>query len=184
MKKQNRVLLVLLFIMVLVIGCYFAASRLNWSAAGADTEKTDKQTVLSADTAEITSFSYQYVDEKLDFEKKDGTWSLQEHPEYELDSGKIENLLSAFRDLKAQEVIAQPKDIAQYGLEQPVNEINLTLQDGTAYQILVGNEIELVSGRYIMLQGDDNVYVVATGTMDTVFMNPENLQTVSETQTE
>ena len=63
-------------------------------------------------------------------------------------------------EVLAQETIAEPEDLASYGLDDPQCTVTLTA-DGTDYELLIGDETVL-GGQLYLSTGDGSVYLVDT----------------------
>ena len=60
---------------------------------------------------------------------------------------------------------------AEYGLDSPVLQIQLTLRDGASVTLLIGDYSEAGEGDYLSLSGSDTVYLVAASARTAITNN-------------
>ena len=146
------------------------AFALLWAATmAADRLNPENQTVeapplLALDTASITSLTWTYGGETLTFTRSDGVWTYPEDEAFPLDESGITAMTDALSQLTAQKTIDQPQDLDQYGLEDPVCSIEVTLTDSTTW-LAIGDESSLDGLRYLST-GSDMVYLVDSELLD------------------
>ena len=73
-------------------------------------------------------------------------------------------MVDTLAEVLAQETIAEPEDLASYGLDDPQCTVTLTA-DGTDYELLIGDETVL-GGQLYLSTGDGSVYLVDTSLLD------------------
>ena len=64
-----------------------------------------------------------------------------------------------------------PESTAEYGLDSPVLQIQLTLRDGASVTLLIGDYSEAGEGDYLSLSGSDTVYLVASSARTAITNN-------------
>lgn len=165
MMKQNKGLIILLVLLVILVGALFGIRHFNQVAS--DKEKAEVSandiTLEQNDISEITGFSYQVSGNTISFEKKEDTWYNAEDSSLSLDQDAVsalaQNLTSviAKRELTGEEV-----DLDGFGLNQPSNEITITTAKGIC-TLTFGMENELTNQYYMMVNHDESkVYVLET----------------------
>ncbi len=123
-----------------------------------------EEVILSINSEDVTSLSWEYEDTSLSFHKDD-TWIYDEDEAFPVDEDKINELLSIFENFSASFIIENVDDYAQYGLEDPTCIIHV--EDGEhSYQITLGNYSTMDSKRYISID-DGNVYLVSNDPLNT-----------------
>ena len=135
------------------------------------TEKKQEQvrsegiTALSLDSGSVTALSWEYADNSFAFHKdEDGTWIYDTDEAFPVDQSVIASLLAVFSDFRTDFTIDDVTDLSQYGLDDPTAAIHLETADST-YDVLVGDESQMDSQRYISL-GDGSVYLAAADPLD------------------
>jgi hypothetical protein len=92
---------------------------------------------------------------------RDGAnWKMEQPKQGEADATRIDDLLFAFGSLEANRKLAAPGDLVGYGLNPPQYQLNLSLQDGSALTIQIGNENPDGAHLYAMKNGDASVYLI------------------------
>jgi len=143
MRKTGK-LMILLGIFALLIGGTLVARKLTVKKEAAAEEQPEKETVFCLNPEEVTDLSCTMNGETLSFTKTDGKWTMTDTPEFPLNQERIEEMLSALEEVKAEKTLEKTAELSEYGLEEPVCSITA---DGK--QLLIGNEQELDGYRYV-----------------------------------
>ena len=166
-KSQVITLLVLLVVLGLCIAGYFVGKQYF-----ADKEKKDeaakKTTVLTINPNDIIGVSYSFDGKTYTVSKEKDTWKNEDDKKMKLNQASVDTMISSLSNIKATTVIESPKDLAQYGftknkdeIKPETQEIYLKTKDNKYYDIFVGKQNPYdQSAYYIMIKGDDNVYMV------------------------
>lgn len=156
---MNRMKKIYALLAVLAVCCAAA-----WMAVHTQQEqesiKEEGQTILSLDTDAVTALSWQYDDTLLTFEKTDGEWKYTRDENFPVDGEEIESLISHFADFASVFTIESPRDIGQYGLDEPMCTIQLT-EGENSYTVSLGDYSTMDMLRYVSI-GDGNVYLAAS----------------------
>ncbi|MCD7752013.1 MAG: DUF4340 domain-containing protein [Lachnospiraceae bacterium] len=163
MKRAKRIYILLGVLVVLCVAT-FAVSRYN-----EEQEKinTSNEIVLDIDAETVTALSWETEDNSLAFHKdsESGGWIYDDDEAFPASEEKINSLLDVFAEYEADFIIEEVTDYEQYGLEDPVCTITITLEDETVYEINLGSFSTLDSERYIEF-GDGNVYLAVVDPYD------------------
>ncbi len=165
MTKRVRKIVILLVILVVLCVATLLASLYNEKQ---EQIQNSNEIIISISTDSVTSLSWEVDDETLGFTKDSdsGSWVYDDDEGFPTSTSEIENLLSIFNEYEADFIIEEVDDYSQYGLDEPVMTINITLDDETSYEITLGNFSTLDSERYISI-GDGNVYLAVVDPYDT-----------------
>ncbi len=165
MTKRVRKIVILLVILVVLCVATLLASLYNEKQ---EQIQNSNEIILSISTDSVTSLSWEVDDETLGFTKDSdsGSWIYDDDDGFPTSTSEIENLLSIFSEYEADFIIEEVDDYSQYGLDEPVMTINITLDDETSYEITLGNFSTLDSERYVSI-GDGNVYLAMVDPYDT-----------------
>lgn len=129
-------------------------------------EENAKIYVTSAEVADITALSWQLDTETVSLVKTDDVWTCSEHPEYELDTEKVEDLLANIAPLEASQTVEHPEDDATYGFDAPENVITYTA-DGKELTLTIGMENAITGGNYLKFSADGKVYLIDSSLLST-----------------
>lgn len=168
-KSQIIILIVLVVALGLCIAGYFVGKQYF-----ADKEKKEEEaktkTVLKIDTSKITGVAYSYNGKTYTIGNANNIWTNVDDAKMKLNQSEVGNMISNLKDIKATTVIKKPKDISQYGFTKTKNVIKPQTQEifvktnNKEYDILVGGQNPYnQSAYYVMIKGDDNVYLVDGG---------------------
>lgn len=158
-KKQY---LVLVIILAVIVAALFAVRAAKSRKEKAEEEQTAAETVYAVrfDASEVTAFSYQYEGNTLEFVKEDESWSCKTDETVTIDGDSIETMLNAISSITADSTVEDVSDLSEYGLDEPTQEVVLAFADGSAKTMTFGMENQVISGYYLQVSGDSNVYLV------------------------
>ncbi len=163
MKRAKRIYILLGVLVVLCVAT-FAVSRYN-----EEQEKinTSNEIVLDIDAETVTALAWEMKENSLAFhlDTESGEWIYDDDEAFPASTDKITSLLEVFAEYEADFIIEDVTDYEQYGLDDPVCTISITLEDETVYEINLGNFSSLDSERYIEF-GDGNVYLAVVDPYD------------------
>lgn len=181
--KKNRTLRIvaLLLVLAIVIGAYFYVSYVNKKKQQeAEKNSTTSITVTNFDRNKITKMELTHDNLHLIFEKLNGKWIVNniKNPVY-FDQDKIDDIAFSFSNLSAEKIADKnPKDLKEYGLDNPKSVAVATLSNGSKITFYLGSETPVTSTYYLMKKGDPNVYVVWTNHAENFTVMPQKLLSV------
>lgn len=172
-KKQKRLLLILLLILAVLAVGYVILLRYN-AAKEAETEETESTIALwpeDFDSSSIASISYLNGDSSLTFNRKtDGdtdTWIYAADTDFPLNQSALSGMDSQLQSLTASRTVTDSLDnLKEYGLDQPVNTITATDQDGTSVTLYLGSTNSGSDVTYAYTSLSDHVYTIASDFAD------------------
>lgn len=186
MNKQKKQFLILCIVLVVCVIAYLIVSAYNKKQEEKESaeEEAAKITAFSVDADSITAFSYTLDGETLSFTKEDGEWKYDTDPSLNLNESTITTMLSDLTEVTAVEKITEDEteDSSEYGFDTPANTISVTA-DGKTTTISIGNYNEMLSEYYLMVEGEETVYLVDS-TLTNTFANSVDSLIAEETDTE
>lgn len=162
-RKQLMILLALLAAAVLIL---LAVLLGNWAAA-----KQDEKSVIHVATVENPStLTLTHGTESNTFLSGDDGWSWQEDGDFPVNSSQLDSITSLLSELTASRAFEVADSLADYGLEDPENVIEVSNEDGESAALLLGS----TSGDsyYCMLEGGEQIYLIDSSLHDLL---PETL---------
>lgn len=98
-----------------------------------------------------------------------GKWQITAPKAFSADQDTISSMVTTLSSLNSDRLVDdKPSDLAQYGLTEPVLEVDLVTKDGKTQRLLIGDDTPTSSGAFTMLAGDPRVFTVATYTKTTL----------------
>ncbi len=184
MQRQKKQFLVMVILLVIGIFAYLGVRFYNGKQEEkkAAEEEQSKTLVTDFKSDDITSFSYQYEGELLEFVKEDGTWYYKGDRSIAMDQDQISSLLDSVAKLNAETKVSDYETLADYGLDKPQNMIVLTAQ-ASATTLLLGNKNEMLSQYYVKTEAEPDVYLISISLAD-VFGKSVSDLTKAEENTE
>ncbi len=164
MTKRVRRIVILLVVLVVLCLATFLVSLYNEKQ---EQIQNSNEIVLAIPTDSVSSLSWEVDDTTLGFtlDSETGSWVYDDDSGFPTSTSEVENLLSIFEEYEADFIIEDVDDYSQYGLDDPVMTINITLDDDSSYEITLGNFSTLDSERYVSI-GDGNVYLAVVDPYD------------------
>ncbi|GEM_PF-6851462 len=129
-----------------------------------------KKLVEKYDEAEVGASSYpivaqfdtfttivtEYGKEVFSLEKNtNGVWELTDDKTFPVTQSTVNKLITATTAISAMQTVTDTDNIEQYGFADPVLTVIIDNKS-----LIFGDEIPLGDGRYMMVDGDENVYIV------------------------
>lgn len=166
MSKQNRQLLTIIGLCVLLIALVLGfVCVTRYKDESEEREEAAKNIELySIKDADITAFYFKNSSAELTFVKNKSKWMLQDDKKYSLDQSKVSTLINDVKEISATDnVTSDCTDLSQYGLKEPVLQVDITDKDGNKRKLTVGNESVAGEGRYAYIDDDTKkVYMIAS----------------------
>jgi hypothetical protein len=160
-KKRNAVtLLSLLLTLSVLIGVYVWYSG---RPAETDDSSDDTESISLAtfDTAEATAIHFTSTDVDIMVTLTDGVWKSDADPDRPIDQDNINSILDEMSDIEAIQMVVENSDnLSEYGLEDPTDFVQVTLEDGTIISLSIGDGLANADGYYAMVNDSTTVYVV------------------------
>ena len=161
MKRGTKLLILLAVLAVVGLGAWLAA---RYTAQLEAEEESAGVAVLSIDTETVTALGWTHDGETVSLACADGQWTYADSDVCPIDQSYPQDMVDTLAEVLAQETIAEPEDLASYGLDDPQCTVTLTA-DGTDYELLIGDETVL-GGQLYLSTGDGSVYLVDTSLLD------------------
>lgn len=171
MKNKTVKLILALVLLGVLTGGYFGVK--SYVAKQEEQESDEEQTVsfLSGNVDELNRVSFIMDKEERTFEKKDDTWMLLGDDSFPVDQDKIINALGAYTSTEADRELTDVESLEEYGLDEPLNTITFTKENGEETTVRIGMKNESTGQYYVNKDDDENtVYVVPEASFE-IFMN-------------
>lgn len=164
-KKKNLPgwarILILLVVLAVGVGTYTGLKAYNEKQ---EEEKTSGTTMLSVDSSEILSFTYELDGAVYTFTRQDNQsdWVYEQDPSLELEQNTVTGMLTAATTVSTQKIVADNLDnAAEYGLDTPSFTVKMTMKDGTVKTLNLGSLNSMTSDYYASIEGDGRIFTVS-----------------------
>lgn len=167
MKKNTVKLVSAVVVLGVVSGAYVGVNSYVSSQEKKESEAEDTSVELtSLDTDNITSVAFTAGQDKVEFDKKDDTWSEKGDADFPVNQDTLNTAVGGVASLSAAQEISDVEDLSEYDLDSPQNEITLTTDDGDTV-LQIGMENESTSQYYVRKSdGDKKVYLVDSSAVE------------------
>ena len=161
-KKKAGTLLALVGVLLLMILLYVLVMNKNRNEEEEVLEDTITLSNIESDT--VTDISYTLKGTTLTYMKSNDTWVDKSDTKAPINQDHITNMLSQSTSLTADRIVVEdPEDLSEYGLEDPALVIKLTCEDGTTFELNLGDTLGIGTGYYAKLPDKNTVYAVESG---------------------
>lgn len=168
MKKQQKQLIILLAVLVVLTAGFFALKYYN----KVQSEKAEEPTgdvVFDIEESDIVKVTYDYSGETNSFERVDDTWYYVDDHSLDINQYSINNMTSKWAGLRAEQTIENVTDMSQYGLDADARTVCFETA-GESYIFLIGDSNAVTDVYYVCKMNDTTVYAVSSS-MIAVFNN-------------
>ncbi|MDE6432714.1 MAG: DUF4340 domain-containing protein [Lachnospiraceae bacterium] len=178
MKRRNLILLVLL--MIALISVYYVIRYNNLEKQ--EEQNTDaSEKVLSLELSDVVFIQFDLDGQQVIFVKDGDTWKLSGDDSFRVNASAVESVILALTDMTSERTLEEITDLAEYGLDDPVQVVVLKSQEGTSCNIYFGRSNETTGNDYVCLDDDKTrVYTVSSSVAQTFTGNLENYRDTEE----
>ncbi len=150
----------LLLVAVCIGGFWYAAA--NDFFAEPEEELQEKQ-LVGLTNENLQSISIRSEVNNVRLEHDGGKWTLADKPDVPLNASNVDGWVNALILMVYSDVIEKDaKDLAVYGLDQPLEQYEVRKKDGKSVLVQVGDELPTLGTRYVKLGGSNDVYKVSS----------------------
>ncbi len=177
-EKRRSGLLVLVILLIVFAGLVFMYYLIGYLSSQSEEEENDGEgrPLISENLNEVNTFSYDLDGTRQTFLKEDGEWIYAEDTEIKLDQDLVQSMLDGLQDLQSEQVVADSlANSSEYGFDDPYMTITLSFTDGTQTILYIGSQNPMVDVRYLIIEGDDNIYAVGSD-VPSVFLSVSDLE--------
>ena len=135
MRWQTSVVLAAVLV---ALGAFFYVYEVRWAP---DREKVTarKGRVFTAEPADVTQLTLKRPGDSVDLKREGDAWQMAAPVKARGDRGPIEEILTNVLTAKMdREITAAPQSLAEFGLDKPAAEVDLTLKDGKHLGLVLG----------------------------------------------
>lgn len=160
MKKTGKLIAGVLVLGILG-GSYVILKNHNEKTEEAEEDEIVEVAAISLE--DINQLAFTLDDGDVIFKKENDVWQNQLDPDFPLNEDKITDITEQLSSIKADRVLEDIESLAEYGLDEPQNKIQIMNQSGEEQVIYVGNENQVTNQYYLQINDDkETVYVVAS----------------------
>ncbi len=183
MKKQKKQFIILIALLVICIGAFFATKLYNSRQEEKEAAKEEAATIHVTDIAveDITAFSYVLDGETLAFSYDGETWTYDGDASVDIDENVVNTMLQTAASITTEECISEYSKLEDYGLEEPSNTIELKTAD-KSITIYLGNKNAILGEYYLMTSESEDIYLAGSSLASYFSKTIEDLTAEEETE--
>lgn len=183
MQKQKKQFVIITILLLICIGAWLGIRVYNDKMEEKEKQEAEAEriTVAEIDADDITAFSYEYEGVELSFTKTDDTWTYDADTSVPLDQDAIVSLLSNVESVIAEDEVKDYDDISDYGFDASEQKVCVKTEE-QEYIFTFGMNNSLLNQDYMMLDGDDTVYLVSTTIKNSFEKSVEDLTQAEDTE--
>lgn len=175
LKRKRLVTMLALFLLLAgLCGGYYAASRYKAKKAEEEAKKQEEQgngpeefTVTSFSYADVAAVDYTNEENSYRFVRTESdagdVWVREGMEEFPTKNSKLQTIIKSICNLTSTAKIdGAGERLSEYGLEDPVVSIKITLSDGTVHRFRLGEEAPYSAGYYLLQEETGEVWVAGS----------------------
>lgn len=183
MKKKGLPLLIGIVVLVFLTVAYVILVKHNTETAEEVEDTTVK--MFDLENKDVAALRFTLDGKEETFTLEGDTWSLASDAAFEVDSSKMSTLLDTVTGMAASRKLEEVTDLSEYGLDEPVQTLVLTMADGTVYTICWGGTNDVTGDDYVYIKEKESVvYTVDYSVLEALGESIEDYRTEEETTTE
>lgn len=193
MKRQTIKLGSVVILLVVCVVAYFFITN-YYDNKEQEKENANKVVAFSLENyKESKSISYTYDSKTINLVRKDKQWKIKGDSKKDVDENIVETeMLSALVEIALEEKIDDSSDLEDYGFVKEngrttssTNTITIVDSQDKEHIIYIGNANPYDSSKYyMMVEGDESVYVVESSLVDAFSKSSDDLEKEEETTVE
>lgn len=176
---MKRLLPTLIVVIVCIAGFWYASSHSFFKEKAAEEKK-----LVTLKAADITAIQLQATDaastnnqdaalKPTELAKKSANWEMTLPAAYPVNSFGVDSWNDAYAALTYESVVEEnPTNLADYGLVEPKQFFQVTLQDGTTKKLLIGNSLPIEGHVYAKFADASKVYDVTDQALEGLKKQP------------
>ena len=180
MKKQRKQLIIMEILLVFLIFAYVGLGAYNKNQTKNEEENQETIQVTDLNVEDVVAFSYNYEEESNHFTKSDDVWSYDANADFDVEESLVEAMLADACNLIAQDYMENYEALDNYGLDEPQKTVSMTLSDGSTVLLQLGDYNDIMGYYYLMVEGDNNLYMVDSTLLDAFEVSYADLEHVAE----
>lgn len=156
-KRMKRLIPTLILLILCIAGFWYAKDHNLFK----DTSKKEPEKLAIIASKDVQGFSIKDESGTIELVKKGEDWQILKPAAYAVSTYGPGTWVDSFAGLTFENKIDDnPKDLAGFGLAQPVKEYQVTMKDGTVRKLLVGKPLPVPGTTYVKLGDSNTVYEV------------------------
>lgn len=167
MRKKQWIILVIALVAIVAASAGMKGYQKKQDQKAAQQEEDEKVYALQFMSDDVTGISYEYDGSVLSFTKAGDDWKCNTDETAEIDADKMKTMLSSLGSMTADSTVESPKDVSEYGIDQPTQQVTLDFSDGSEKTVTFGSTNAIVGGTYVQVSDDENVYLVGSSYVNT-----------------
>lgn len=165
LKRDGRLLIILAVLVIALFTTWYFMPNSSVIALN-----SNDFYLREAALPDVSSMQIQQPDGTLNFALEDGKWVSLESPDFPLRQSLISSMSnSAANMLVSRKMENVAGKLHSFGLDEPQYRIKVANDAGDSITYLVGDLNESISRYYVMVEGEDSVYLVRTRTLNNYF---------------
>lgn len=183
MKKKGLPLLIGIVVLVFLTVAYVILVKHNTETVEEVEDTTVK--MFDLENEDVAALRFTLDGKEETFTLEGDTWSLASDAAFEVDSSKMSTLLDTVTGMAASRKLENVTDLSEYGLDEPVQTLVLTMADGTVYTICWGGTNDVTGDDYVYIKEKESVvYTVDYSVLEALGESIEDYRTEEEMTTE
>jgi len=154
-----------LAVVLVAVGGFYYLYEVHW-APEREKAESRKGRVFSAELSDVTAVQLKRQQDTVSATRSGETWQLKAPVDARGNRAGIEEVVTAVLTARMdREIEADPKALADFGLDKPAADVTVTLKDGKSLGLTLGNKSPTGVWVYAREHGKPAVFVVSDGVL-------------------
>jgi hypothetical protein len=159
--RPRGLFVALILLAALAGGLYYSNKQKAAEAAKPPADTPPK--IVALTEGDITKVVLKKGAYETDLQKTGGKWQITAPMPYAADQSAVSQLVTSAANVSSDRVVEdKASNLAPYGLNSPILEIDISGKGGKISKLKIGDDTPTNSGSYAMLEGDPRVFTVAS----------------------
>ncbi|MFC0211014.1 DUF4340 domain-containing protein [Paenibacillus chartarius] len=173
---MKRLIPTLLLLIVCIGGFWYAKSQDFFREKQDDAVKTLAASVKAEDVQTVSLLGADGKVTELQRNADGKSWTMTKPGALPVEGGLVDGWISSYSLLTYEAKVEDNADLAKYGLDKPKQQYKITLKDGTARSVTVGNPVAVPGYSYVSVDDGKTVYQVSDQSLSGIGKAPVDFQ--------
>lgn len=173
-EGMKKFLPTLILVLVLAVGFAYAKSQNFFKEQ--PKEEANKLVTIKAEDIQTLRLGMGEGAEAIELKRSGSAWEMTKPAAYPVEKYSADSLADSFAALSFDEKIGDNlPDLAGFGLDKPVYEIEAVLKDGGSRKLLIGNPLPVAGSSYVKLADSGAIYEMSDQKLQMLHKQPLDL---------
>ncbi|MDR6883425.1 DUF4340 domain-containing protein [Bacillus sp. 3255] len=158
-----------ILLVVICIGGFWYASSKNFFQE----KQEEPKSLLTLKQEDVQSLSLKTEAQEIELSRTDSGWEMKKPAAVPMNTNQVDSWLDMLGLVQSTKVVEESAgNLANYGLDKPLETYRVTLKDGSKKGISVGTALPIEGFSYVQVEGSPAVYQVSDQSLSSLNKTP------------